>query len=318
MGVIHFLNVKEGDCSWIEHDSGHNTVIDVCNAQEIVNIFESASGNHNQKNHPVNPIEYLQKFEVKDIFRFILTHPDMDHMDGIESLFNSFNVSNFWDTENTKEMDEQSNWGRYKKEDWDFYQSIRNNKDDKLPVLNLYAGAKGKYYNEDGDGKAGGDGLFILAPTKELVSEANESETFNDCSYVILYKVNNKKIIFAGDSEEKTWNYILENHKDEVEDIDILIAPHHGRKSGGNDEYLDVLNPKLTLFGNADSEDLDYASWNNRGLEHITNNQANCVVMNTNGANGIEVYVTNESYAKKKSQYTFFNNLYQAWYIKTV
>ena len=32
MATIHFLNVKEGDCSIIEHNSGHKTVIDVCNA----------------------------------------------------------------------------------------------------------------------------------------------------------------------------------------------------------------------------------------------------------------------------------------------
>ena len=30
MATIHFLNVKDGDCSVIEHNSGHVTVIDVC------------------------------------------------------------------------------------------------------------------------------------------------------------------------------------------------------------------------------------------------------------------------------------------------
>ena len=33
MPTIHFLNVKSGDCSIIEHYSGHKTVIDICNAQ---------------------------------------------------------------------------------------------------------------------------------------------------------------------------------------------------------------------------------------------------------------------------------------------
>lgn len=108
MGVIHFLNVKEGDCIWVEHPSGHNTVIDVSNAEKTAKILESvfATGNHNQKNHPVNPIEYLSDREVSTIFRFILTHPDMDHMDGIKDLFSSFDIINFWDTENTKVMGE--------------------------------------------------------------------------------------------------------------------------------------------------------------------------------------------------------------------
>ena len=33
MATIHFLNVKDGDCSVIEYTSGHVTVIDVCNAK---------------------------------------------------------------------------------------------------------------------------------------------------------------------------------------------------------------------------------------------------------------------------------------------
>ena len=98
MGIIHFLNVNEGDCIWIEHPSEHNTIIDISNGQEVTNIFESASssGNHNQKNYPVNPIEYLKDRNVSTIFRFVLTHPDMDHMDGIKDLFETFEVLNFW------------------------------------------------------------------------------------------------------------------------------------------------------------------------------------------------------------------------------
>lgn len=110
----------------------------------------------------------------------------------------------------------------------------------------------------------------------------------------------------------------LENHEGDVKDVDILIAPHHGRKTGGNDEYLDVLNPKLTLFGNAKSKYLDYSSWNNRGLDHITNNQANCIIINTNGESGMDVYVTYEVFAKKRNPDTFYDETYGGWYIMTI
>ena len=67
----------------VKHPSGHNTVIDISNGSALEMVFESASlsGNHNQKNYPVNPIEYLSDLGIKTIFRFVLTHPDMDHMD---------------------------------------------------------------------------------------------------------------------------------------------------------------------------------------------------------------------------------------------
>lgn len=319
MGVIHFLNVKEGDCIWVQHPSGHNTIIDISNATETINLFESASasGNHNQKNYPVNPIEYLSDRGVETVFRVVLTHPDMDHMDGMKDFFDNFEVLNFWDTENNKEMDENTSWGRYKKEDWEFYQEVRKSKE-APKVLYLYSGSRGKYYNQDEDGNSGADGLYVLAPTLELVEEANSTKEYNDCSYVILYRTGNKKIVFAGDSAQKTWDYILENYKEDVADVDILVAPHHGRKTGGNDDYLDVLNPKLTLFGNAKSEYMDYASWNNRGLDHITNNQANCIVLDTLGENGIDVYVSYETFARKRNSDTFYDEKYKAWYIMTI
>lgn len=316
MATIHFLNVNEGDCSWIQHDSGRNTVIDISAASSIT-LFEKASGNHNQKYYPVNPIEYLSGHGVTDIFRFILTHPDMDHMDGIKALFESFNVVNFWDTENSKELAADAPYGKYSSEDWEFYQKIRTSETDPK-VLHLLAGSTGQYFNESSSGKEGGDGLYILAPTQGLVTEANKTKDYNDCSYVILYRMNGKKIIFAGDSAEKTWDYILENHKEEVTNVDVLVAPHHGRKTGGNRDYLDTLNPKLTLFGNAKSQYLNYDAWNRRDLDHITNNQANCIILDLNYRGEIDVYVTYKTFAEKRNKKTHYNNDLKAWYIMTI
>ena len=197
MSTIHFLNVKNGDCSIIQHNSGHVSVIDVCNASrhsEIVEDFSlhdsTTSGNYHQKGHPTNPIAYLKQVVKTDsIFRYIQTHPDMDHMDGIKDLFNSFSVINFWDTENTKYIPNDSDFGPYNREDWEFYQKIRIGQKG-LTVLNLYAGSIGQYYNQDENGFSGGDGLFILSPTKELVDEANERGNYNNASYCLLFQTS--------------------------------------------------------------------------------------------------------------------------------
>ena len=317
MGVVHFLNVNEGDCILIEHPSQRKTLIDISNGKKVIDTCERFfSENYNQKSYPENPIDYLKNRNIGTIFRFILTHPDMDHMDGISDLFSSFKVVNFWDTDNTKMMDETTEWGRYNKDDWEFYQEIRKSIS-KPTVLNLYAGQRGQYFNQEAGGENGGDGLHILAPTKLLVEEANRSKDYNDCSYVILYRTNNKKIIFAGDSGKRTWDYILENHEDAVKDIDLLVAPHHGRKTGGNESYLDVLRPKLTLFGNAKSQYLDYSSWNNRKLRHITNNQANNIIIDTNN-NKMKIYVSYEAFAKAFNTHTYYDTQYDAWYIMEI
>ena len=328
MATIHFLNVKEGDCSVISHNSERVTVIDVCNAkppdEQAEKLAEvllgSIRGNFQQKRYPVNPISYLQDHSIDSIFRYIQTHPDMDHMDGIEALFDEFSPINFWDTDNMKEMDDSS-WENspYNEEDWLFYKNLRDTKPNSDPRrLALLAGAKGQYWNMEDGGSFGGDGLQILAPTQELIDSANEADQdYNDCSYVILYKTSGNRIIFGGDSHDDTWEHILENYRDDVDNIDLLIAPHHGRDSGRSYEFLDTLNPTLTFFGNARSEHLAYSAWRNRGLSYITNNQANCMVVDASKTPMV-LYVTFENFARKVNSATFYSNTFKAWYVGSI
>ena len=47
--------------------------------------------------------------------------------------------------------------------------------------------------------------------------------------------------MFAGDSEDLTWEHITKNHSEKIKNIDILFAPHHGRDSNRNFELLKTL-----------------------------------------------------------------------------
>jgi len=333
---LHFLNVGEGDCTWIQHVDGKNTVIDVSNGNkkvakkaeaglmlqllEAAEVAKGIKGNFRQKQYPVNPIDYLRSFGVTSIFRFIATHPDMDHLDGIKNLFAAFGPSNFWDTENTKEI-EPFDGSKFSEDDWKFYKGLRDgSKLNGITRLTLYSGARGQYYNMGDNGSAGGNGLHILAPTKEMVDDANTNDDFNDCSYVLLYKVGKFNVVIGGDSHDVSWEHILQAHPD-VKDVDLLIAPHHGRDSERSYDFLDVLNPKLTLFGVARSEHLGYQAWNVRDLEIMTNNQGNCFVIDF-VEEQIDVHCTYKGFAEvyrqdKYKQPTFFDDNLQAWYIKS-
>lgn len=328
MPVIHYLNVKQGDCIGIEHYSGHKTIIDVCNASPPAALLETllkaaataeagVSGNFNQKKYPVNPISYFRDRGWSSVFRFILTHPDMDHMDGLRAFFEEFGPLNFWDTDNTKEIDPFS-WGNspYKKEDWTFYKTLRDGKPTTDPKrLTLFSGEKGKYFNQGEDGTGGGDGLQILAPTRELVGDANESDCdFHACSYVLLYQTGDRRIVFGGDSDDSTWEHILATHRKSVTAVDLLIAPHHGRASGRSYDFLDVLRPKMTFFGNASSEHLAYDAWRYRKLSFITNNQANCMIARVaDGSMGI--YSTHEKFARTYNRLTTYDADLRAWLV---
>ena len=132
---------------------------------------------------------------------------------------------------------------------------------------------------------------------------------------MILYRTGGNRIGFGGDSHDEAWDHILEHHKNEVTDIDLLIAPHHGRKSGRSYKFLDTLTPTLTFFGNAPrSEYLAYGAWANRGLSIVTNNQANCMVVDAS-TTPMTLYVTHEKFARRVNPSTYYGDSFKAWYV---
>lgn len=312
MSTIHFLNVLEGDCNIIQHDSGRITLMDVSNAyndedteeekavkaskerEEMRNrtFIPTGKKNYDQKKSPDNPIEYLKRIlNHNNIFRFIISHPDMDHLDGIKDLYQEFNIANTWDTDNNKLIDLNTSFAGYNKEDWKFYINLRAGKNANTSRKTYSSKNYNSFYNEDD--------ITILCPTSELVKSANETGDYNDASYAVLFTPPKRgggkwKILFAGDTHDDSWEYIIKNHKQEVSNIDILMAPHHGRDSGRNYDFLKVLNPSVTLFGNAKSEHLAYDKY---PKTRITNNQAGYVVLEIS-LDEIEIFVKNFEFAK--------------------
>ncbi|AEI14112.1 metallo-beta-lactamase superfamily hydrolase [Flexistipes sinusarabici DSM 4947] len=337
MARFHFLNVKNGDCSIIEHNSGHVSIIDICNARlpknervlslnEIINLtaeseqlakITEARKNYNQKANPENPISYLSKFGIKQIFRLAITHPDMDHMDGLVDLFEYSRPTNYYDTLNEKEMNNGWEGSPYREEDWLLYKSLRDRPPETDPkAIRIYSGDNGIYRRKNWDGEPPGDAFFTLSPTPQLVADANEADDYNDASYVFMYWSPTGRVIISGDSHDKAWDHILDTHEDLVKNVEILIAPHHGRKSKRFYEFLDILKPKMTFFGNAPSKDLAYSAWRNRNLPYITNNMAGSMIVNCD--DNMSLYVSNENYAKDENVNTFYSENNKGWYIREI
>ena len=311
MATIHFLNVRRGDCSVIQHGSGRVTMIDICNGKSAARraYIETAlqllgrprltgigklSGDFGMREHPTDPVAYLQNLGVRNVFRFILSHPDMDHLDGFRALCDEVGVQNFWDS-GVRKAKPAFAGGHFNEEDWDHYVKVRDGRAG-VTVVTPLADSRFQFANR-GDPADGGDYLSIVGPDASLVQAANQSGDVNDGSYIIVYRSCAGRFVFPGDAHDKTWEYVLAHHEDIVRDCAVLIAPHHGRASGRSYEFLDVLNPGLTLFGCADSEDLAYDAWNRRDLFHLTNNQAGNIVLQPRSA-GIEVFVENTRFGQ--------------------
>lgn len=324
MPRIHFLNVKQGDCTILEHNSGRTTVFDICSGNierqrsAVPTVlaksdFTPTPGNFRMCNHPTNPLEYLTRLQKTELWRFILSHPDMDHLDGFDALLTEFSVLHLWDSGARKQQPEFGSAGKYREEDWDRYARVIAGDEGDIRSIQVRSGAKFKYANQDDTVSNVGDSLHILAPDDNLIQEGNRTQDFNDASYVVLYRSAIGTVLLAGDAHDKTWDYIKENYKSYVSNIDLLIAPHHGRKSGRSYKFLDYVNPKLTLFGCAPSGHLAYDAWNYRKLPHITNNQCGCIV--AEGDDTMNIYVENRVFAEKSGGNPHLRNAQGFYYL---
>jgi len=307
MATIHLLNVKPGDCTIIQHNSGRVTMMDVCCAKPralVSKLLEKAIkteaskrplGNFRMCEQSTNPLTYMEDLKINSIHRFILSHPDMDHMDGLDALAARYEIVNFWDSGYRRTKPSFTN-SPFEEADWDRYVAMRDGTNPGTNVMRVKAGDRFPCANvKDEDGSV--DGLHILAPNEELVKDLNPDDDINEASYVVLYKSSGGKILLPGDAHDATWDFIMNTDPDSLNDCKFLLAPHHGRDSDRKYDFLDAVRPKLTLIGCAPSRHISYGEWHARDLHFITSNQAGDVVLETRGEY-IDVFIENASFAE--------------------
>ena len=77
--------------------------------------------------------------------------------------------------------------------------------------------------------------------------------------------------------------------------INILFAPHHGRKTGKiAKEWLEEMNPDIIIRGETPSGNLDYASY--KSFNKITQNSASDITFEC-VKNKVHIYVSNKYYS---------------------
>ncbi|GHT26171.1 hypothetical protein AGMMS4957_21660 [Bacteroidia bacterium] len=96
-----------------------------------------------------------------------------------------------------------------------------------------------KQYREQGvviDWKFEEDKQFQIPMTTVKNDDELKKKIRNNASIIRYIKYAGKSILFAGDLEKPGWDWLAVNNSDFISTmqngIDILIAPHHGHKSG--------------------------------------------------------------------------------------
>ena len=267
MSTIKSLSVGNGDMFYIDHDRNNFTIIDCCLKDE------------KQKDKIVDEIRSIAKVtdpnDRKKIC-FISTHPDKDHIQGIDFLDDSIGIDKFYVVGN--QVNKHKNDPSFNR-----YYCLRDdgNKscyiDERSSIINEITFLWPKLYNRQ----------FIKALNNEDVNNISPIFTFTQTNGINPQGV---KAIWFGDIESD----FLDSIENDIcwPKVHILFAPHHSRKSGRiKREILEKLSPKIIVVGEGPSEYLDYY----KGFDTITQNTAGNITIISRGGY-VHLFVENKEY----------------------
>jgi hypothetical protein len=256
---------------YIDHNSDNFTIIDCCMDDD---------------NKEVIATEIKNKSQRKGISRFISTHPDEDHIQGLKYLDGQLGIVNFYCVENEAVKEDES-------EDFKHYCSLRDGK----YAFYVSKGCSRKWMNID-DNERGNAGINFDWPVTtndefmDALDHVANGSGFNNISPIFTYSAENGvKVMWMGDIEHD----FLEKIKDKVEwpQIDILFAPHHGRNSGKvSEDVLKKLDPYIIVIGEAPSEFLNYYS----NYNTIKQNSAGDIVFDCSD-DKVHVFISKDRYS---------------------
>ena len=213
-------------------------------------------------------IDTFRLSSKKGITRFISTHPDEDHIQGLVALDDRIGILNFYCVKNDTSKDEETL-------DFKRYRHLHSS----AKAYYIYKGCTRRWMNRKSP-ERGSSGINMLWPDLEnqhfedARQNAAKGKSPNNISPIIKYSLNDGvTALWMGDLETEFMEAI--EYEVQICAVDLLFAPHHGRDSGRIPrKMLNDLNPKIVIIGEAPSVHLNYY----RGFNTITQNSAGDVV----------------------------------------
>ena len=202
---VDFLDVGQGDSAFIETPEKHQILIDGGPTSAVL-----------QK------LSERMPFWDKEIDLIILTHPELDHMQGLIDVLQRYRADYILWTGILRETSEYKKWA-----------SILSQNSKKVIVVS--AGTKVK---------AGNAEIDILFPFENLAG--NEVKNTNDSSIVAKLIYGKESFLFTGDISS-TAEKLLANSKENILS-NVLKVAHHGSKYSTSDLFLAAVAPRIAVI----------------------------------------------------------------------
>lgn len=237
---IYLWDVEHGDCLLIKGPE-ENIVIDL-------------SQHRNGFSPSKNMAQYLDEVNT-----LLISHPDRDHIEDILNFYDEFSPKTFVRPKSA------TKYLKHKKEnvypDDEEYQKITEK------YLQI---TEERYTNTPStslDSPQRNRGLTVtthrlsehdISPPKPLSEyDDDENPNVNNLSLLSIIEYEDFKIVTAGDLKKKAIEKLLEDSevRQDLIGTDVLIAPHHGRKSSYCSELFNVISPDLVLVSDKSGVD---------------------------------------------------------------
>ncbi|MFD3271539.1 ComEC/Rec2 family competence protein [Paenibacillus dendritiformis] len=198
---VYYLDVGQGDSTYIRTPQGQHILID---------------GGDNHKGQTV--VDYLEHLGVTQLDVVIATHPDADHIGGLDTVIDAIPVKSVYAPRVSHTTQ------TYK----DFLLAVKNRG---LKIKSAKAGLE----------------LPLDGVKAEFVAPVAEyGKDLNAWSAVLRLSYGNTSFLFTGDAEKRSETDMLK--QPEQLRADVLKVGHHGSDTSTSQEFLDAVQPTYAVI----------------------------------------------------------------------
>ena len=195
---VHFIDVGQADSTFIELGNGQTMLIDAGLGGDDV-------------------VDYIRDLQYSSIDFVVATHPHDDHIGGMATVFDSFEIGKMYMPRQEHTIDAFTNM-----------LDVIENKE-----IELHEAKAGVNITTSGIIK-----IDILAPFAESYSN------LNNCSAVVKLTYGETVMLFTGDAEQVIEGQLL----DSGIDADVLKVGHHGAGSSSAPSFIKAVSPEVAVI----------------------------------------------------------------------
>ncbi len=253
-GRLHvtFLDVGQGDAAFIVFPNGETMLVDGGGRIDL-SSGENAFEPDIPRIGEMVVSEYLWELGYSRVDHIAASHPDVDHVQGLEDIARNFHVR-------------------------DLLFAAAEANDDDMNRLFAEADERGIERVELTAGdtfEIGGAAIEVLGPP------AGADLSDNDSSLVFRLSFNGVTFLFTGDIE-RTAEEMLVNAGAELK-ANVIKVPHHGSRTSSSQNFVDAVNAafavisvgRRSMFGHPHKEVVD--RWNDAGAKLIKTGESGAV-----------------------------------------